>query len=250
MDETGRGEDQPSIVTGADVNGGMWTDRRRRLQAALNQRDELFADLYRRALDALSERPLTRGSLVIAGHCIRDLINGLPDVLPDVEVPPYSDMTKPTRELSDVWAAHEDMLGPADPRDRVTLDAEDSELSPDARMTVPTVVVRAAARVVVATRNSAKNSHHRHSALVLGRVDLGADPTVKVFRDSARVFEQLRHPQRGREVSVTDDTVTRVRRALEVIEGALEARMGSFFATVEDLLDVLEAANKRDGADG
>jgi hypothetical protein len=223
-----------------------WTDRRRRLQFALAQRDELFADLYRRAIDALGEQPVTQGSLVIAGHCIRDLVNGLPDVLTDVDaVPAYSDMSKPTRELSDAWAAHEDILGPADPEEGVP----DDDPPPDARMTVPTVVVRTVRKVVIATRAGATNSRRRHSALVLGRVELGQDPTVMLFRDSVRVFERLRHPQRGREIEVTDDTMSRVMRSLEIIEGALEARMGSFFATVEDLLDVIEAANERDGAD-
>jgi hypothetical protein len=37
---------------------------------------------------------------------------------------------------------------------------------------------------------------------------------------------------------------------LEIIEGALEGRMGNFFATVEDLMDLLDAANERDGVDG
>jgi hypothetical protein len=81
-EQMGSGQEPLSGPAGPGVGGGRWTDRRRRLQAALGQRDELFADLYGRAIDALSERPVTRGSLVIAGHCIRDVVNGLPDVLP------------------------------------------------------------------------------------------------------------------------------------------------------------------------
>jgi hypothetical protein len=161
-------------------------------------------------------------------------------------VPAYSDIGKPTRALSDVWASHEGILGAADPDD---VDAQDADPPPDARVTVPTIVIRAAQRVVVATRAGANNSRRRHSALVLRRVELGHDPTVKLFRDSVRVFERFRHPQRGREISVTDDTVPKALAALEVIEGALEGRMGSFFATVEDLLDVIEAANERDGVE-
>lgn len=184
---------------------------------------------------------------MIAGHCIRDVVNGLPDVLTDVEaVPAYIDVGKPTRALSKVWASHEDILGPADPEGA---DPQDPDPPPDGRVTVPTVVIHAVRRVVIATRAGATNSRRRHSALVLGRVELGHDPTVKLFRDSVRVFERLRHPQRGREISVTDDTVPKALAALEVIEGALEGRMGSFFATVEDLLDVIEAANERDGVE-
>jgi hypothetical protein len=38
---------------GLDADEGVWNGRRRPLQAALGQRDELFADLYGRAIDAL-----------------------------------------------------------------------------------------------------------------------------------------------------------------------------------------------------
>jgi hypothetical protein len=239
-----------SSVGGVDVSpaldpvDGLWTTRRRRLQGALAQRDELFADLYGRAIDALDEQPLRRGSLVIAGHCIRDLVNGLPDVLADVEsVPAYSDMTKPSRDLSDAWAKHEDILG--------SVDLEEGSLlgdgpAPDVRVTVPSAIVRAARRVVAASRAADFNARRRHSALVLGRVEVRQDPTVKVFRENVAVFERLRHPQRGREVVIAGDTLPRLLRSLEIIEGALEGRMGSFFATVEDLMDVLEAANERE----
>jgi hypothetical protein len=214
----------------------------------LAQREELFADLYGRAIDALGERPLNRGSLVIAGHCIRDLVNGLPDVLTDVDsLPAYSDMTTPARELSQVWAQHEDVLGSVDTDGN---HASDVNRDSDARMTVPTVVVRAARSVVVASRAGDLNARRRHSALVLGRSEVRQDPTVKVFRDSVRIFERLRHPQRGREITVTEGTLPKLLRALEIIEGALEGRMGNFFATVEDLMDLLDAANERDGVDG
>ncbi|WP_432889283.1 hypothetical protein ACQPYH_09905 [Kribbella sp. CA-245084] len=226
---------------------GLWSARRRRLQAALGQRDELFADLYRRAIDSLNEQPLRRGSLVIAGHCIRDLVNGLPDVLADVDsVPPYSPMSKPARELSEVWAEHEDILGPAEMEDTLS---EDGRVA-GVRVTVPGVVVQAARRVVVASRTGELNARQRHSALVLGRVEVRLDASVKVFRESVAIFERLRHPQRGRDVTVSAETLPRLVKALEIIEGALEGRMGSFFAAVEDLGDILHAANERDGVDG
>lgn len=238
---SGGGFDVSRVLDPVD---GIWTTRRRRLQGALAQRDELFGDLYRRAIDALDEHPLRPGSLVIAGHCIRDLVNGLPDVLTDVEsVPAYSDMTSPSRDLSDAWAKHEDILGSGD--------LEEDSLpvggpAPDGRATVPSLIVSAARRVVAATRTADLNARRRHSALVLGRVEVRQDPTVKLFRESVAVFERLRHPQRGREVVIAADTLPRLLRALEIIEGALEGRMGSFFATVEDLLDVLDAANERE----
>jgi hypothetical protein len=230
---------------GSPAQSSLWTNRRLRLRAALSQHDELFADLYGRAIDALSEQPRTRGSLVVAGHCMRDLINGLPDVLADVEgVLEYSDLTGPARELSEVWERNEGVLGRADS----AMESEaQSETTVDARMTVPTALVEAARKVVLANHRAAMNNLRRQSALVLGRVEVRNDPTVKLFRDSVRVFEKLRHPQRGREVRLEDSD--KIERALEIIESALVGRLGSFFETVQDLQDVLDAANERVGED-
>jgi hypothetical protein len=74
------------------------------------------------------------------------------------------------------------------------------------------------------------------------------DATVKLFRDSLRDIERVRHPGRGREVDI-DDLRTRFPRALQVVEGVLQSRLKNFFKTVDDLRDVLDAANEReDGA--
>ncbi len=83
---------------------------------------------------------------------------------------------------------------------------------------------------------------------MLGRMEVRQDPTVRVFQESVTVFEQVRHPQRGREVDL-EKVVSQVDEALEVIERALETRLGSFFQTVEDLMDVLAAANERTDGD-
>ncbi|MGW4152598.1 hypothetical protein ACWEDF_05525 [Micromonospora chersina] len=165
-------------------------------------------------------------------------------MLADVDgLPAYNDMTTPTRALSEVWAQHEDLLGSVDAGAEAPSATDLNE-----RVTVPTALVQAARRVVRASRAAADNAVRRHSALVLGRVETRQDATVKLFRDSVSVFERLRHPSRGREIAVGDN-LGKVVQALEVIEGALAGRMGRFFETVEDLMDLLEAANKRDGVE-
>lgn len=46
-----------------------------------------------------------------------------------------------------------------------------------------------------------------------------------------------------------DDLRTRFPRALQVVEGVLQSRLTNFFETVDDLSDLLDAANERkDGA--
>lgn len=224
----------------------LWDTRRWRLFEALARQSELFADLYRRAIDALSERPLTHGALVVAAHCIRDLVNGLPDVITDAgEVPAHVPLSRPAHQLASVWQSHPDRLGPVENPVTAAV-TRDGDVEPI--MTAPVALVEAARQVAEASLTVTENSRRRRSALVLGRMELRLHPTVRIFQESVNVFEQLRHPQRGREVNL-DAVLDRVDDALVVIESALEARLGSFFESVEELMDVLAAANERTEAD-
>lgn len=91
----------------------FWNEERVRLLEALRRRSELFDDLYRRAIDALSEDPpVTHGAFVVAAHCIRDLVNALPDVLDDVDaLPARSDTSIPAQLLVQEWQVHQDAVG-------------------------------------------------------------------------------------------------------------------------------------------
>lgn len=222
----------------------VWNEDRVRLLEGLRRRSELFADLYRRAIDALDEDPpVGHGAFVVAAHCIRDLVNALPDVLKDVDaVPGRSDASTPARLLVEEWRQHKDVLGPLDQSIRVSM-VEEGEAAP--RMTVPVSVVEAARRVAVATHAGTLNARRRHSALVLGRIETREDATVKLFRDSVQEMERVRHPGRGREVDL-DDLRVKFPRDLEVIEGVLQSRMKNFFETVDDLSDLLDAANAQE----
>lgn len=211
---------------------------------ALRGRSDLYADLYRRALDALSEEtPISHGAFVVAAHCIRDLVNALPDVLNDVAaVPAKSDASNHSRQLVTEWQAHQDVVGSLD-QVIVVPSADEGEAVP--RMTVPVSIVQAARRVAAATHAGTMNARRRHTTLVLGRVEMREDVTVNLFRDSLRDIERVRHPGRGREVDI-DDLRLRFPRALEVVEGVLKSRLANFFETVDDLSDLLEAANQRE----
>src|SRR5688572_2446442 len=111
MTETNGASNAPEPHSVAD--GDLWVGRRWRLFEALGRQNALFADMYRRGINALNERPLTPGAIIVAGHCFRDLANGLPDVMTDVgEIPSYADTSTPARELTRVWEIHEGHLGP------------------------------------------------------------------------------------------------------------------------------------------
>ncbi|WP_154402828.1 hypothetical protein [Nocardioides speluncae] len=221
--------------------GNLWNERRWRLFHALGHQSELFADLYRRGIDALNERPLTPGAIVVAGHCIRDLANGLPDVLGDAgEIPAYVDMTAPTRDLASIWEDKQAHLGPL----HASIPIDGAPDGPEPLMSVPVVLAEAARRVAAASRTASDNNQRRRSALVLGRQESRPDATVKIFVKSVRAFEIVRHPGRGREIDL-DKAVARIDKALPIIEATLEARIGRFFESVEDLMDVISAANQR-----
>ncbi|GAA1629694.1 hypothetical protein GCM10009744_17130 [Kribbella alba] len=221
--------------------GDLWDERRWRLLEALERQSELFAGLYRRAITALNERPLTPDAIVVAGHCIRDLANGLPDVIGDAgEIPAYVDMSAPTQLLAAVWDNNQDHLGPL----HTPIPTGAPPDGPERVMAVPTALVEAARKVAAASRTATENNRRRRSALALGRQEPRPDATVKLFDKSVRAFEIVRHPGRGREIDL-DAAIARIDQALPVIEATLEARVGRFFESVEDLMDVISAANKR-----
>lgn len=221
--------------------GELWDARRFRLFNALARQSPLFADMYRRGIDALNERPLTPGAIIIAGHCFRDLANGLPDVMTDVgEMPRYADTSTPAQALTKVWETHEARLGPIN----TPIRPDSAPQDPDPVMAVPVVMVEAARRVVQVTSTATENRRRRRSALVLGRQETRRDATVELFHSSVRIFENVRHPQRGREFEL-EKTIAKIDMALPVIESALEARLGDIFESVESMLDVISAANQR-----
>jgi len=237
----GIGDGNPANESTSEAAGELWADRRWRLFDAIAQQrgGALYADLYKRSVDALNEG--THGGLVVAAHCIRDMVNGLPDVITDAgEVPPHKDISRPASDLATTWNSFPNELGPvgtpvnaASPTDGAT-----------PRLTVPAALVEAARKVAETSLTATENGRRRRSALVLGRLEARQDATVRLFQDCVMEFERLRHPQRGREINV-EDALVRARRALLVIEATLEARLGQFFETVEDLMDVINAANER-----
>jgi hypothetical protein len=145
-----------------------------------------------------------------------------------------------------VWQRYPDLLGAIDSR-ILAPPARGEELEP--LVSVPVAVAEAARQVAEASLAGTHNNVRRRSALVLGRMEVKADATVRLFQKSVDVFEKARHPQRGRDLNV-EESIERVDQALGVIEAALEARIGSFFRTLEDLTDVLDAANERSQGSG
>lgn len=226
-----------------DQVGSLWTDRRRSLQAAIAEVSGLYADLYGRAIDALSEQNVTAAALVVAGHCIRDVVLGLSDMAAEIgQIPPQTSLTKPARGLADVWDEHLVQLSEIS-----GANAESSSVPAAAdSVTVPRALVVAASEVVAASRTGNLTVRQRCSILVMGHIEGVNDPTVRLFFDSFDLFEKCRHPSRTREVIVDEEKLAKLEEALQTIDSGLEGTVGSFFDALEDVDDVLQAANKRE----
>jgi hypothetical protein len=232
-------------MVGGDPTGSLWTYERRELQDAIGRTSRLYADLYGRAIDALSEQTITPGALVIAGHCIRDLVNGLSEaVAADGLIPKYEDIVKHTKALSGEWQKYRDVLDPI-----TAFEGGHDESASDALTPVPRSLILAARDVVLASRKGTANARRRYAALILGRIegDDEKDPTVTLFKKSVDEFEKRRHPGRDREVSVEDGSVAQLLQSLERIENVMEGRLGFFSEALEDVMDVLDVANRREG---
>jgi hypothetical protein len=216
-------------VSGPD---GLWTAGRTDLLSNLSRVDPIIGGVYRRAVNALDERPRDMAGLSVAAHGVREIANALPDALCDVDgLPGRSDTSAPLRRLSERWEEHEQHLG--DPAVSRT----------DSMATVPGPVLEAARVLVLAHRTGATNGHLRRGALVLGRLEDGRDVSVVLFMRSVNYFMPYVHLSGALSLSLPDEH--EVLKHLSVIEEALTARVGRFFRTAEEILDIVEAANKR-----
>ncbi len=68
--------------------------------------ERLCGQLYREAVDALGAPQLDIGRLVVAGHAVRELVNLLPAVLGDVNLPERVRDSDLRAGLVAVWSEH------------------------------------------------------------------------------------------------------------------------------------------------
>ena len=259
----------------AAVRGVLWDTRRTDLHELLAGRDALCGELYRRAVDALSERPLRPAAMVIACHCLREFANRLPRALAEVDVPEFESDDVVVNQLR-AAVAHFDGLtsqdepaapaGPTAPESVGESDSLERPLSPavvadaervdeqgvigaersagDAQHEAVLAVVSAARALLEAKSQATLRATQMRAALVLGSAPAsGSKSTVQIVKDALGDLERFRHPQ-GDDVK-NWDTVSPdyfiVR--LEVLEQVIEGRLGRFFDVVADLHAVLEQAN-------
>jgi hypothetical protein len=222
---------------------GIWTPERRDLQLSLERLDPTLAGLYGYGLDLLEQPAGRMERLVLIAHCVRELVNNLPEALGDVDgVPTRVDMTGPCLALAKEWEKHPDLFSPMATTPGDASSSGEDLVGPQV-MTMPEPVVAAVYQVVVATQAGTGNAKLRHSAVVLGRLEHGYNPTLRMWQDAIRFFMKYVHLDKDRRVDVPPDAV--ILGHLQTIETILRARLGRFFRTVDELADLRARANRR-----
>jgi hypothetical protein len=213
----------------------VWTPVRRELHDQLTQLDATLGALYGYMLNFMeetSEPGSERVRMVLVAHAVREMANNLPEALSDVDGVPNGriNTSEPCKALVTEW---DNNAG--------TLDATSYAGSGEERVTVPSTVLVAAARVVTSQRAATGNRRLRQSAVALRRLEPGTDPTLSMWLDALNWFEGHAHLDRSRERPIPDDEAILVK--LEVIENILSARLRGFFAVMEDVASLAALAN-------
>lgn len=214
-------------TTGPRRRRGLWTAEREDLLAALESQNLTCAHLYREAVDALGSADFGVGKLVVAGHAIRELVNLLPVVLADVDLPGRVRDDHLRASLVTSWTAYQSGIA-------------SGELGSGL---LPLEVANAINEFVQAQEQIAQNALARRAALVLGNAEATDDSSVTIVVRAIKVFEDTRHPGPS-----THDAMAApgaYRHALTVIENAIAGRIVSFFAIKRTLEEIVTAANAK-----
>ena len=189
------------------------------------RRTTFAASCIEKPLTLWGQPDLDNGRLVVAGHAVRELVNLLPAVLGDVNLPERVRDSDLRDDLVAAWSEY-------------TADLATGAAAPGL---IPTKVARAIEAWVQAQKQITANAQARRAALVLGTTEAVEDSSVTVVIGAVGAFERLRHPSKAASESPVDRAA--YQDALSIIENAITSRILGFFAVKERLQDVVDAAN-------
>jgi hypothetical protein len=209
-----------------------WTDDRVRIHERLREVDASCGAMYRYAIDMLGEPAHageTAARAALIGHCVRELMNSLPDALCDVVGMPErghnseSEVSRLARgiERDNLMEYHGEVSVDENPR----------------LVTVRSDLLQLAVAVAVEHRAGQGRRRGRDAALVLGRLD----PTDAAMVPWTRAREFFMRPTHlGTSAPPTDEEIL---LHIGVIEASLSARLGDFFDNLDALSEILADAN-------
>lgn len=215
-------------MTNGDIPPELWTDARQEIFALLHEKDPDAAELYRAAVAALVD-PLTRPALMIAGHCVRELIKVLPVILgyPTIE---HADASRAARELYQQWTTSGLPLSPDEVIETAAVSLDD--------------VLAAAREVANAGAEGRQNSLELTALIVTGLASEAGTASVRHVHNSIERFRGWAHARDYTKPERKLPERSRVLAELEVIEEALLNRLGNMADRAKSVREILAVANQ------
>jgi hypothetical protein len=221
----------------------QWTDSRRDLHRLLCDVHPTIGALYRFAVDIGAEPPRlgeARTREAMMGHCMREMMNNLPEALNDVAELPLrgQNSASATNRLVKAYEAAD-----------IRVESE-TVTQRGALVTVPGDLVDAVRGFVADQGVGARRRRLRDAASVLGRLDEN-DPALQPWSAARDFFMSLTHldsgPASSAKANEPKSTDTEICRHMEVVEASLAVRLGDFFDNLHSIEDLAEEANRRVG---
>ncbi len=234
----------------AESNASLWNEDRQALHKLIEEVDPALAGLYRQAIMLMDSSPIPgdeKARLSLVSHCIRELMNNLPDALGDVKDFPASRGGDEDKARAGLVAAVNNFRGlPAQ-----QLEAETAPANPPDKVTVPADLLDAAENLVGVFKDGETRGELRDSAAVLGYIDR-YHPALKPWRAARKFFMSFAHLDRlkatgsgGRDMPADDGVMTQI----AVIEATMRVRLGAFFDNLNEVRSLADQANTP-GPDG
>jgi hypothetical protein len=241
-------------VTGASLSATPPIGRDA-LEKALRDVNPNLGSLYLTAVEYLDRPARDLARMVVIAHCVREIANNLADHLGRVEgfkLSPKVETSGPTRNLALAWQREDLPIGErpsvaGDARaDRLIDDVQDTRIVEVGRVGIPASVYAAAHAVVAAHAKATGNARERKAVIAVGYGASADDPTARLLSNTIDYFMAYAHLDRA--------TQRPIPRQAELIaqfstfEAIISARLGDFFAVVDDLSDILDIANEKHSA--
>lgn len=223
----------------------LWTEERIELQQQLFRLDPELSALYENAITLLSEEKISGKEhvrLSVIGHCIRELINLLPDALEDVDGMLLSGWKDNNTEIEKLISSLEKEAG----GDIGSLVSDETDNSGQARRVLITQgTLNAMAEWAKSEQEKKVRERQRDSITVLGSID-SRSPALIPWGNARKFFMRRTHikrnfPLRDNLINLPDDT--EVLYHLSAIEACLRVRLCGFFDIYDEINDLLKDAN-------
>lgn len=225
------------------TSGEVWTQNRLKIRDGLSQLyNPIPAQLYTRIFDLLENYSPSsttgRVDLALIGHCVRELMNGLPDYLGDEGA------------VGNNKAAEQNAIEKLRQLLLETCDNESFVVTTTAEFVpIPSRIAAALGQFRDASRIGSDSNKKKASLAVIGSID-GGNPALIPWLDVQNYFYKYVHMNRGEAIELPDRET--VNKKLSYLDNSLTSRLGYFFDAKHQLVDVLSSANAKapDGSFG